>query len=147
MTSTSAAVATALLASGCGGPGKLVGFVDISSELRGYHPLRLTRDLFRTRAAFAEYLRESLPGDRVRVPPIDWANREAILVAAGPRSSTGYVLHVVDVHETPHHVVVTVHEDTPTLGEPVVARVTYPFRLITIPRIDKPLHLHWPGRP
>jgi hypothetical protein len=42
---------------------------------------------------------------------------------------------------------VTVRERTPSLGEPVVARVTYPFRLITIPRIDKKLRLHIEGRP
>jgi len=132
---------------GCGGAGRTIAFTDISTQLRGFEPPRLVREEFRSRDELASYLERSSPGARFRVPAIDWANREAILVSAGPRSSTGYTLRVVSVRETAHHVVVTVHEDTPTLGKPVQARVTYPFRLITIPRIDKPLHLHWPGRP
>jgi hypothetical protein len=124
-----------------------VRFVDISSQLHGFQPPRLIREEFRSRSELADYLERSSPGADIRVPSIDWGHREAILVAAGPRSSTGYRLRVVGVRETPHHVEVTVHEDTPQLGAQVVARVTYPFRLITIPRIDKPLHLHWPGRP
>ena len=119
---------------------------DISAELHGFQPPRLVREAFKTRASFAKYLHHESPGVTA-IPTIDWAHREAILVSAGPRSSTGYVLRVVSVRETAHHVVVTVHEQTPTLGEPVEARVTYPFRLITIPRTSKPLFLHWPGRP
>lgn len=88
-----------------------------------------------------------MPGRAPAIPPIDFAHREAILVAVGPRSSTGYALRVVKVRETSDRIAVTVRERTPTIGEPVVARVTYPFRLITIPRIDKSLLLHIEGRP
>ncbi len=136
-----------MLLAACGGAGRLVPFVDITPKLHGFQSLRLIREEFRSRAQFAAYLRTNARGEAVQVPPIDWTHREAILVAAGPRSSTGYILRVVDVRETPQHVVVTVHEQTPKLGQRVAARVTYPYRLITIPRIDKPLHLHWPGRP
>ncbi len=101
---------------------------------------------FRTQASFSTYVHHESPGIS-RLPSIDWAHREAILLSAGPRSSTGYVLRIVNVRLTAHHVVVTVHEDTPTLGQPVQARVTYPFRLITIAPTTKPLFLHWPGRP
>jgi protease stability complex PrcB-like protein len=104
------------------------------------------RQAFKTRKSFATYVRRESPGI-APLPAIDWSRREAILISAGPRSSTGYVLHIVSVRETAHHVVVTVHEDTPTLSQPVEARVTYPYRLITIPRTSKPLFLHWPGRP
>jgi hypothetical protein len=88
-----------------------------------------------------------MPGRAPGVPPIDFARREAIIVAVGPRSSTGYALRVVKVRETSDRIAVTVRERTPTIGEPVQARVTYPFRLITIPRIDKKLLLHIEGRP
>ena len=44
-------------------------------------------------------------------------------------------------------IVVTVRERTPSLGQPVTAKVTYPFRLITVPRSDKHLRLKWLGRP
>jgi hypothetical protein len=135
------------LAAGCGGgTGVPVPYRDISSQLHGFQPPRLVRQAFKTRSAFVKYVEHESPGV-TRLPTIDWSHREAILISAGPRSSTGYVLRIVSVRKTAHHVVVTVHEDTPTLGEPVQARVTYPFKLITIPRTAKPLFLHWPGRP
>ncbi len=124
----------------------MIPYTDITSKLHGFQPPRLVRQAFRSEASFTNYVRRESPGIG-RLPAIDWAHREAILISAGPRSSTGYVLEVVAVRETSHHVVVTVHEKTPTLGEPVQARVTYPSRLITIARTTKPLVLHWPGRP
>jgi hypothetical protein len=136
-----------VLLTGCGGRAEPVAYTDLSARLRPVEFPRVVRQIFRTRAELADYLRQAMPGNAPRIPPIDWSRREAILVAAGPRSSTGYTLRIVGVRETANHVVVTVHERTPTLGEPVRTRVTYPFRLITIRRIDKPLFLHWEGRP
>ena len=94
-----------------------------------------------------DYLRHAMPGRRIHLPQIDFSRRQAILVAAGPRSSTGYVLRVLGVRETDDQIVVRVRERTPSLGEPVAARVTYPFRLLTVPRSDKRLRLKWLGRP
>lgn len=88
-----------------------------------------------------------MPGRAPKAPRIDFAHREAILIASGPRSSTGYKLRVVRVRETRDRVAVTVRETAPRLGEPVVARLTYPFVLITIPRNPKSLFLHFEGRP
>ena len=62
-------------------------------------------------------------------------------------SSTGYDLRIVSLRDVGDRLVVTVHERTPSLGDPVRARVTYPFRLIAFPRSDKPVKLKWPGRP
>jgi hypothetical protein len=124
-----------------------VPYTDISSQLHRFQAPRVVRQAFTTRAAFADYVRRLMPGNAPRIPAIDWAHREAILVSAGPRSSTGYELRIVSVRETAHHVVVTVHERTPSLGEPVRARVTYPFRLLALPRSDEPVKLKWPGRP
>jgi hypothetical protein len=69
------------------------------------------------------------------------------LIAAGPRSSTGYDLRIVRVRDEDDRVLVVVREQTPSLGDPVQARVTYPFRLIALPRNDKPVKLKWLGRP
>ncbi len=88
-----------------------------------------------------------MPGRRLHLPQIDFSRREAILVAAGPRSSTCYVLRILGVRETGSRIVVTVRERTPSLGQPVTAKVTYPFRLITVSRSDKNLRLKWLGRP
>ena len=41
-----------------------------------------------------------MPGRRIHLPQIDFSRREAILVAAGPRSSTGYDLRILGVRET-----------------------------------------------
>jgi PrcB C-terminal len=92
-------------------------------------------------------LERNNPGREIKLPPIDFAHREAYLVAAGPRSSTGYRLDIVRVVDSGSRIVVTVHERTPSLGDPVKARVTYPYRLITLPRSDKAVKLKWPGRP
>ncbi|MGZ8708362.1 MAG: protease complex subunit PrcB family protein [Gaiellaceae bacterium] len=92
-------------------------------------------------------LERNNPGRPILLPNIDFARREIYLVAAGPRSSTGYELQVVRVRDEGDHIVVVVHERTPTLGDPVQARATYPFRLIALPRSDKPVKLAWPGRP
>jgi PrcB C-terminal len=83
----------------------------------------------------------------VRVPSIDWTHREAILVASGPRSSTGYSLHVASLLARGGELALTVKETAPSLGEPVRAGVTYPFVLITTPRTSKNLLLHFRGRP
>ena len=68
------------------------------------------------------------------VPPIDFSKRTAILVSSGPRSSTAYDLEVVSVVEERRRIVVTVRERAPSLAEPGVAALSYPFRLITIER-------------
>jgi PrcB C-terminal len=124
-----------------------VPYRDITSELRGYQPPRLAREVFTTRAEFVKYLRNVMFGRAIRVPVVDWAHREAILVASGPRSSTGYSLHVVSLRARGGRLALTVRERTPSLGEPVAARVTYPFVLITVPRTSKTLLLHFRGRP
>jgi hypothetical protein len=108
---------------------------------------RITRDVFRSRAALLDVLERNNPGRPIHLPNIGFGRREIYLVAAGPRSSTGYVLEVARVRDLGDHIVVVVHERTPTLGDPVQARVTYPFVLIALPRSDEPVKLKWPGRP
>jgi PrcB C-terminal len=88
-----------------------------------------------------------MPGRRIHLPRIDFSRREAILIAAGPRSSTGYELRILSVRAAGDRIIVRVRERTPSLGEPVTARITYPFRLISVPRSDKRLRLKWLGRP
>lgn len=92
------------------------------------------------------YLDAVMPGAAPAPPPVDFARRKAVLIAAGPRSSTGYVLNVERVVEERSRVVVVAREHAPSLGDPVQPRVTYPYRLITIPRTSKPTHLELEGR-
>jgi hypothetical protein len=92
-------------------------------------------------------LERNNPGRPIVLPNVDFTRREIYLVAAGPRSSTGYELQVVRVRDEGDHIVVVVHERTPSLRDSVQARVTYPFLLIALPRSEKPVKLKWPGRP
>jgi hypothetical protein len=131
---------------GCGSSHALA-FKDVSPQLRAPEFPRSVRSIFKTRAKLADYLARAMPGRAPAVPPIDFAHREAILIASGPRSSTGYALRVVSVRETGSQIVVVVRERTPRLGESVAARVTYPFLLLTVPRSGKRLSAHYQGRP
>jgi hypothetical protein len=136
-----------LALAGCGSTSRAVPYEDLTQAAGGLEFTRITRDVFRSEAALRAVLQRNNPGHNIQLPAIDYRRREAYLVAAGPRSSTGYDLRIVSVRDTGGHIVVTVHERTPTLDDPVRARVTYPYRLIALPASDEPVKLKWPGRP
>jgi len=79
-------------------------------------------------------------------PQIDFTRREAVLVTTGPRSSTGYSLHVESVTVKGGTIDVVVRERTPALGEVVAPRLTYPLLLITLPKSTKHVHVKYAGR-
>lgn len=136
-----------LLLAGCGGTPRDVPYTDLTRQAGPLEFTRITRDLFRSRAALLDVLERNNPGRPIRLPSIDFSRREVYLVAAGARSSTGYELEVVRVRDEGDHIDVVVHERTPSLGDRVQARVTYPFVLISLPRSKEPVKLKWPGRP
>jgi hypothetical protein len=76
-----------------------------------------------------------------KAPAIDFARQRGVLISFGPRSSSGYAVEVEDVREERRRIVVVVRERSPTLSDSVRQRVTYPFRLITLPRGDKPVEV------
>ncbi len=117
---------------------------DVSSRVLA-EPERSQLEVFGSRAALLVALREGRRS--ATVPPLDVARREAILVAAGPRSSSAYELEVVAVTEERRRIVVSVRERAPTLADPGAARLVFPFRLITIARRGKDVALDWRGRP
>jgi hypothetical protein len=121
--------------------------VDLTRQVGLLEFTRITRGVFRDRGALLDVLERNNPGHTIRLPNIDFKSQEIYLAAAGPRSSTGYTLRVVSVRDLGDHIDVVVHERTPSLGDAVRARVTYPFRLIALPRSSKPVKLKWPGRP
>ena len=79
-------------------------------------------------------------------PQIDFSRWQAILIAVGPRSSSGYSLLVERITETGDRVDVLVREHTPGLGTVVTPRLTFPYRLITIPANHKRIHVRYAGR-
>lgn len=140
-------IAVALLSTtGCGSTSRPVGYEDLTPRVGALEFTHITVDLSRTRAELLEVLERNNPGRKLSLPPIDYSRQETFLVAVGPRSSTGYALRIVRVEDRGDHIRVVVRERTPSLGNPVRARVTYPFRLLAIDS-DKPVHLKFLGRP
>ena len=99
----------------------------------------LTKRLFRTRAQFAEFFGSGKPS------PVDFSTRQLLLVSPGPRSSTGYSVRILSMTERDGAITVKVRERTPTLADHVEARVTYPYRLLSLPA-GKTVYVDWAGR-
>jgi hypothetical protein len=134
-----------LLLAGCGAKVP-VTYEDLTAQVRGLEFTHITVDVAHDRQALLEVLERNNPGRKIALPEIDFAVQETFLVAAGPRSSTGYALHIVRVYEHGDHIQVVIREQTPSLGNRVRARVTFPYRLLAIDS-HKPVHLKWLGRP
>lgn len=96
---------------------------------------------------FKVYLREHHSPRGSRPPLVDFRHRVAVFWAVGPRSSEGYALEILSVTEQKRRVVILGRERTPTLRRRVRIGITYPFRLLTIPRTRKPIFLDVEGRP
>jgi hypothetical protein len=124
---------------------KPLAYRDLTAEVR-LQPPRPGERRFRTRQSLREYVRRTA-GDGVRLPSVDFRREEALFVALGPRSSTGYELRVTRAVEERGRIVVTMREDAPTLRNPGRAQLSYPYRLLVFRRSDKPVHIDLEGRP
>jgi PrcB C-terminal len=88
-----------------------------------------------------------MPGRAPAPPRIDWSREQVVVLALGPRSSTGYELRILRVVEQRRGIYVYAREETPSLGDPVTARVTYPHRVFAMRRTAKPVYVKLQGRP
>jgi hypothetical protein len=116
---------------------------DLSAQVG---PLRINgsqHPLFREQAKLDQYLRRA--GARRPAPAVDFSRQQLLLVSPGPRSSTGYGVEVLSVRESDGKITVRVRERAPTLSEPVEARVTHPYRLLSLPAGDD-VYVDWVGR-
>ena len=129
------------------GSARLLAWRDLTPELGRVEFPRKSLRVFHDRAALEEYLRAVMPGRGPQAPRLDFSRREALLIAAGPRSSTGYELEILRVTERRKDIRVLARETTPSLGQRVVPRLTSPYRLITIPVTAKRVYVSWQGRP
>jgi hypothetical protein len=123
--------------------GHEVAWRDLSAQVG---PLRINgsqHPLFRERSRLTRYLRQA--GAHRPAPAIDFSRRQLLLISPGPRSSTGYAVEVLGVRERDGKITVRVRERAPSLGEPVEARVTYPYRLLSLPAGDD-VYVDWVGR-
>jgi hypothetical protein len=129
------------------GGAKPLAYRDLTAALAPLEPPAQTERRFRRRDTLAAYVRLVRPGRPLRLPPIDFSQEEAVFVASGPRSSTGYHLHVGSAEEERGRVLITFREQTPQLGDPLQAHITYPYRLIVFRNLHKPVYLDLQGRP
>jgi hypothetical protein len=113
---------------------------DGTARLSRVQLARPTYEIFRDREPFARFLHDNVDA-AVPVPRIDFERELAVLLALGPRSSTGYEIEVDAVTEERGRVVIAAHERSPRLGDPVAARVDYPLRLIVVRDVGKPIAL------
>jgi len=127
---------------------KELAWHDVTAEVRGpaIWPKSVTRSFWRQRQV-DRYLARIFPRRSPRLPRIDYARDRLVLIAAGPRSSTGYRVEVLRATERRGDIHILARELTPTLAQRVQPRLTSPFRLITIPATDKRVYVQWQGRP
>jgi hypothetical protein len=124
-----------------------VAWRDLNGELGRVEFTRKVMAVYRSPAAFTRLLEATMPGRAPKPPPVNWARDEVVVIALGPRSSTGYSLRILRVVERRRGIDVYAREQTPSLGDPVTARVTYPYRMLAIRRSGKRVSVKLQGRP
>ena len=129
------------------GPEKQLVWQDVTARMGPVlWPKSVSRSFWRRRQV-TRYLARTFPLGVPKVPRFDFARRRLILVAAGPRSSTGYGVKIVRITERRSTIDVLARESTPSLSTRVVPKLTSPYRLITIPATSKRVYVQWQGRP
>ena len=129
------------------GGSKRLAWQDVTAQMPGVlWPKSVTRSFWKRRQV-VRYLARTFPEGPPKMPPLDFARRRLILVAAGPRSSTGYGVEIVRITERRSTIDVLARETTPSLRDNTTPRLTSPYRLITIPATSKRVYVQWQGRP
>jgi hypothetical protein len=125
------------------GKGQAVAWRDLTSQVGPLEIVHSDHRLFRERSRLEKYLK-GVQAARP-APAVDFSARQLLLVSPGPRSSTGYSVEVLSARERGGTITVRVRERTPQLGENVQPRVTYPYRLISLPA-GNDVYVDWLGR-
>jgi len=128
------------------GDEKPVAWTDVTHRMGPVEFTRRVQGVYHSRAAFERLLDATMPGRAPKPPPHDWALDQIVVIALGPRSSTGYSLRIQRVVERRRGIYVYAREQTPRLGEPVTARVTYVYRLLSMHGSAKPVYVKLHGR-
>ena len=117
---------------------------DMTGRIGSLSLARPSGHLFHSQRDLTRYIHSAVAGRRAARIPLK--GREAILVAAGPRSSTGYRVSILSVTEQRGRILVRALERTPGLDNNVRPVVTSPYRFITFRASRKPVFLDWVGR-
>jgi PrcB C-terminal len=124
-----------------------VAWRDLNPQLGRVEFTRKVTAVYRSPAPLERLLEATMPGRAPRPPRVDWSREQVVVISLGPRSSTGYSLRIVRVVERRRGVDVIVREHAPSLGDPVEARVTYPYRAVAIRSTNRPVYVKLQGRP
>ena len=124
-----------------------VAWRDLNPQLGRVEFTRKVTAVYRSPAPLERLLEATMPGRAPRPPRVDWSRDQVVVISLGPRSSTGYSLRIVRVVERRRGVDVVVREQAPSLGDPVEASVTYPYRAVAIRSTKRPVYVKLQGRP
>jgi PrcB C-terminal len=128
-----------------GGAGKPVAWRNIAPRVGEVHWARPTISVARDQQKLDKLFEVATYGSHPAAPRLDFTRNEAVLVTVGPRSSSGYSLHVVRA-AADGSLNILVRERTPSLGDKVVPRVTYPYLLLVLPKSGKHVSVRYAGR-
>jgi hypothetical protein len=120
---------------------------DITAKMGRIEFTRKVTAVYHSRRPFVNLLEATMPGRAPEPPAHNWDRDQVVVIALGPRSSTGYQLRILRVVERRRGIYVYARERTPSLGEPVTARVTYPYRVLSMHGSAKPVYVKLEGRP
>ena len=123
-----------------------IHWVDLTHRIGTIEFTRRVQGVYHSRAAFERLLGATMPGRVPKLPPHDWAHNQVVVIALGPRSSTGYSLRILSVVERRRGIYIEAREQTPSLGQSVRARVTYVYRLLSMHGRAKPVYVKLQGR-
>jgi hypothetical protein len=124
-----------------------VAWRDLTNRFGHVEFTRRVTAVYHSRKPFVKLLEATMPGRAPAPPPNNWDRDQVVVIALGPRSSTGYELRILRVVERRRGIYVYARERTPSLSEPVTARVTYPYRVIAMHGNAKPVYVKLQGRP
>ncbi|MDQ2909531.1 MAG: protease complex subunit PrcB family protein [Actinomycetota bacterium] len=129
------------------GETKPVVWSDLTPQLGTIEFTRKVTAVYHSRRPFVKLLEATMPGRAPEPPPHNWERDQVVVIALGPRSSAGYSLRILRVVERRRGIYVYAREETPALGDPVKARVTYPYRVLSMHGSAKPVYVKLEGRP
>jgi hypothetical protein len=124
-----------------------VQYTDVTPQLGTIEFTRKVTAVYHSRRPFVKLLEATMPGRAPEPPPHNWDRDQVVVIALGPRSSTGYDLRILRVVERRRGIYVYAREETPSLADPVQARVTYPYRVLSMHGSAKPVYVKLEGRP
>jgi len=103
--------------------------------------------VYHLRAPYERLLEATMPGRAPKPAAVNWSRDQLVVIALGPRSSTGYSLRIRRVVKRRRGIYVYAVEETPSLSDRVAARVTYPYRLLAMHASGEPVYVKLQGRP